>query len=305
MNIARAAPITPGSEIHVIAPSGPISPQPFARGVAQLRHRGFSLQIPPQVHASQGFFAGDDAARSQTLDQALRHPAPRTIWAARGGYGLTRILHRLPPASACPVWPRIVGFSDICALLCAVLARYGLATLHGPVLTQWGSLHPEDQERTLSILSGEIPAPLVAQAGPALLGGRVEGPLLCANLEVLRSLLGTPDFPDLRGWVLALEDVGERPYRLDRSLTQLMQSGALRGVLGVALGTFERCDPPTPEQPSAQEVVIERLSQLQIPVLGGFSFGHRMDRNPALPVGTRVRLDVEQGTLEMLEPLFV
>lgn len=286
-------------------PSSPPS-FPSASKAQRAPAQDLPFEIAPQVALRRGYFAGDDQERSQALLTALRDPQSRTIWPARGGYGLTRILSRLDtlgpsfPGEA----PRIIGFSDITALLCWAYRRFGLASIHGPVLAQYAEIHPLDRQRALDMLRGEIPAPLEAETGPALFGGRVEGPLITANLELLRTLLGTPHFPPLDGHILAVEDVGERPYRLDRCLTQLRQSGALRKIRGIALGSFEKCDPPQDDQPTAEEVLIERLQELGVPLLGGFPFGHQKQRNAALPFGTRVRLDVDQGVLEMLEPVF-
>lgn len=288
--------------VQVIAPSGPVQSARIRRSIAQLRHAGLRVELADQVSAQTGYFAGPDEVRQRALHDALLAPGPRTIWAARGGYGLTRLLPRLPAQLPSP--PRVIGFSDISALLCALYCRYQIPSIHGPVLAQWAELGPEDQTRAMELLRGELPAPLEAGPGPALLGGQVEGPLIASNLELLRTLVGTRDLPAMQGCILALEDVGERPYRLDRSLTQLLQSGALRGVKGIALGSFHACASPAPDQPSALDVVIERLSSLGVPLLGGFPFGHEPGQNAALPFGTRVRLDVDQGLLEFLEPVF-
>lgn len=306
----RVPALDPSDPIHVIAPSGPVPATRLQKSLAQLRRRTAQIEVSAQTQERSGYFAGDDSRRRQALHHALLDPRPRTIWAARGGYGLTRLLDQLPKSLPTP--PRVIGFSDISALLCALHRRYQLPSIHGPVLVQWAELSPSDQSRAWDMLCGEIPAPLEAQEGAALLGGQVEGPLIASNLELLRSLLGTPDFPDLRGCILALEDVGERPYRLDRSLTQLLQAGALRGVKGIALGSFHACEAPSPKlpeapnpnQPDAQSVVLERLSTLRVPLLGGLPFGHVPGQNAALPFGTKVRLHVDHGLLEMLEPVF-
>lgn len=300
---ARAPALLRDDPLYVVAPSGPVCAQRVKKSVASLRRQAPDIRIAAQVQNKTGYFAGPDCERQEALLDALVAPEPRTIWAARGGYGVTRLLGRLPESLPTP--PRVIGFSDISALLCALYCRYGLSSIHGPVLAQWAEIGPEDQSRAWAMLCGEIPAPLEAGPGPALLGGQVEGPLIASNLELLRSLVGTPDLPDLRGCILALEDVGERPYRLDRSLTQLLQSGALRGVLGIALGSFHACDPPAEDQPTAQDVVLERLGSLGVPLLGGIPFGHVPGQNAALPVGSRVRLHVDHGVLEMLEPVFV
>lgn len=302
MTKARILAHSSQDPIFVVAPSGPVQRDRVHKSRTELRSRGVRVEIAAQVESKQGYFAGADRERWAALQEVLCARESRTLWPARGGYGLTRLLSRLP--ATLEKAPRVIGFSDISALLCALYSRYQIPSIHGPVFAQWAELRPEDRERAWSMLCGEVPAPLEAGCGPALLGGVVEGPLVASNLELLRSLIGTPDFPDLRGAILAIEDVGERPYRLDRSLTQLLESASLRGIRGIALGSFHACDAAREGEPDALQVVVERLAPLQVPLLGGFPFGHRPGENAALPFGSRVRLHVDQGLLEMLEPVF-
>ncbi|MFY0537984.1 hypothetical protein [Nannocystis pusilla] len=120
------------------------------------------------------------------------------------------------------------------------------------------------------------------------------GPLVPANLEVLRSLVGTPWLPDLAGTIVGLEEIGERPYRIDRALTQLITSGAFAGVRGFAIGQLYACDEPpagNPDSPDARTVVRERLQSLGVPLVLGLPFGHLPHEHAALPCGSRVELD--------------
>ena len=159
-------------------------------------------------------------------------------------------------------------------------------------------------ERLADLLRGQVPAPLCAEEGTCVHGGRVEGRLLAGNLEVLRSLVGTRYLPPMAGAILALEEVGERPYRIDRALTQMIQAGVFRGVRGVVVGQLTSCAGDGPEgHPTARDVVVERLQTLGIPVVTGFPFGHDPSEHAALPVGTRVRLNADDCTLTFLEPV--
>lgn len=263
------------------------------------------LLLSDNLLEQDGFLAGSDAVRVEGLHRAFADPDAGAILCARGGYGLTRILGQLDPERLRHNPKLIVGFSDITALLFWAWERADLRSIHGPVLTQMSSLHPEDLDRVVDMMQGQVPTPLTAQEGMVVHGGTVEGPLLAGNLEVMRSLVGTRFLPSLHGTVLALEEVGEKPYRIDRALTQLISSGALRGVRGVVVGQLVGCDLP-PEQalgPTAIEVVIERLQTLGIPVATGFDFGHEDTHNAALPFGSMVRLRADDCTLEFLEPV--
>lgn len=306
----RPRALRPGARIHLAAPSGPVPADRLEAGILALRAAlgplAGEFSLAPNLAARHGYFAGDDDTRLAALASALADPEIDAIVCARGGYGLTRLLPRLDPGRLTP--KLLVGFSDVTALLAWALVGRGLASVHGPVLAQLGELPDGDRERLALLLAGDDPGALVADSGAVLRGGVVEGPLIAANLEVLRTLVGTRFMPDLAGCILALEEVGERPYRIDRALTQLLTSGALRGVRGVAIGQLHLCEePPTgnPDSPVAEAVVLERLATLGIPVVTGFPFGHTLTRNAALPFASQVRLDADNAALYCLEPLAV
>ncbi|MEE9385333.1 MAG: LD-carboxypeptidase [Nannocystaceae bacterium] len=301
--------IRSGDQLRVIAPSGPVAAERLSRGLAVLRRRFADAEIvvDHQVYERHGYLAGSDAVRLAAFENGLREPCTRLIWCARGGYGATRILARANPRILEHAPKPLVGFSDVTALLCWAYVAAGVPGVHGPVVSQLGSLPPDDLERVEALVRGEIAAPLQADEGSVLVGGTVEGPLIVGNLEVLRSLIGTPYMPSLEGCILGIEEIGERPYRLDRSLTQLMHSGALRGLRGVVVGQLTSCEASsttTGEDPlRAHAVVEERLGRLGIPVVTGFPFGHEEGRHAALPFGVRVRLHADDATLECLEPV--
>ena len=302
-----------GSQLHVVAPSGPVDARRFARGLAHLRREladahGIELQVSGTTSSRDGYFAADDETRLRALQEAINDPRPGAIWCARGGYGATRLLSRLDPTPLAANPKAIIGFSDVTALMCWSLVHAGVASIHGPVVTQLATLTDMDRGRMFDMLIGQPTSPLVAEAGTTVHGGCVEGPLIVGNLEVLRCLVGTPHLPSLQGCILAIEEVGERPYRIDRSLTQLIGAGALRGVRGVAVGQLLGCQDP-PESATtgmtAEQAVLERLESLGVPVITGLAFGHDPHQNAALPFGTLARLDADNATLEVLQsPLY-
>jgi muramoyltetrapeptide carboxypeptidase len=305
----RPPAIGDSPRIVIVAPSGPIDQRRFASGFARARHElGDAVWTESEnLHDREGYFAGDDAARTGAIQAALRDPESQVIWCARGGYGSTRILGGLDGSLLRRQPKCIIGFSDVTALLCWAWVKGGLSSLHGPVITQLAGLHPMDVSATVEWLRGEVPPPLEADADAVSVigGGSVDGPLFPANLEVLRSLVGTPWLPDFRGGIVALEEVGEQPYRIDRALTQLISSGAFTGVVGVVVGQLTACDDPRADatRPTASAVVEERLRRLGVPVFTGAPFGHAADRNAPLPFGARVRMNADDATLHFLEPV--
>ncbi len=295
----RPPRVTPGDLVAVVAPSGPVPREAFEAGARILgaRHR---LVYDERIFARRGYLAGEDAARLAELERALGDPAVRAIVCARGGYGLLRILDRIDAAALARHPKVIVGFSDITALH-AMAASAGMASVHGPVVTQLPELPGSDVAALLDALeSPEPPPPLTGLR--CLAPGVVEGILAGGNLEVLSRLVGTayPPARWLASSVLLLEEVGERPYRIDRALTQLILSGALGGVRGAIIGDLIGCAEADGSAPSAEQVIAERLGRFGIPVVAGAPVGHG-ERNRALPLGARVRLDAAAGTVELLE----
>jgi muramoyltetrapeptide carboxypeptidase len=235
------------------------------------------------------------------LNAALSDPDARAIVMARGGYGLLRLLPFID-AGALAARPRpIVGFSDGTALL-AFAARAGVASIHGPVVTQLGNLSALDQRALFERLETAGPS-LLLDGLEGLIPGRVRGPLVGGNLEVFSRLVGTPYLPDVSGAILFFEDLGERPYRIDRLLTHLDLAGVFGAAGGVIAGDFSSCREPEPtraDSPTAEDVLVDRLGRLPVPVALGGAFGHGT-RNRAHPYGTLCELDTATGTLTALE----
>jgi muramoyltetrapeptide carboxypeptidase len=298
--VIRPPRLEPGATIQIVAPSGPVPREPFLAGLAVLGAR-YDVRHDEGIFARAGYLAGDDDRRLAELTRALADPQVRAVVMARGGYGLLRLLPFVDPASLA-AHPRVlVGFSDGTALLAAA-ARAGIVSIHGPVVTQLGNLSTEDQRALFERIETPGPAPLLSEL-EEIIPGRVQGRLLGGNLEVFSRLLGTPYLPDVDGAILFFEDLGERPYRLDRLVTHLDLAGLFSAASAVVLGDFSGCREPEPtraESPTADQVLIERLGRLPIPVVRGGAFGHGT-RNRALPYGALCELDTRSGTLTTLE----
>jgi len=303
--------LRPGDVVRVVAASGPVDRERFEAGVELLGDRYRLRWDDETLYARDGFLAGGDGLRLRSLNEAIADPECRAIFAARGGYGLTRILAGIDQGALRARPLPIVGFSDVTALL-AVCAQVGVASIHGPVIAQLGDLPTGDLEALVDLLEIPGPRPLLADltALPSAAGqgadsaaAKVKGPLLGGNLEVFSRLLGTPFVPDLEGAVLFLEEVGERGYRLDRLLTHLELAGVFNAVSAILIGDCVDCDgleDGVVKSPTAREILSERLESLPIPVALGGAFGHG-NRNQALPYGTQVELNLPDGSLTALE----
>jgi muramoyltetrapeptide carboxypeptidase len=300
-DVIRPVRLQPGDVVRVIAPSGPVFEDAFAPGAAVLSARYQLRYDPATLFASDGFLAGPDGQRLASLVEALLDPQARAIVMGRGGHGLLRIASGLDGNLLRKHPKPIVGFSDGTVLL-ALAAKAGVAAIHGPVVTQLARLPKDDHLALFSLLESAEPRPLLAGL-ETLCPGSATGPLVGGNLEVFSRLLGTPLVPDLDGAILFLEEVGERPYRIDRLLTYLELAGVFAAVSGVVVGQLVACEEPAQSRvasPVASAVVRERLGRLRIPVVMGAEVGHG-GRNQSLPYGVRVSLDAQAGTLVGLE----
>jgi muramoyltetrapeptide carboxypeptidase len=253
--------------------------------------------------ARTGYLAGDDDRRADELNGYLRSPDVRAIVCARGGYGLLRILHRLDGDALRRDPKLVVGFSDATALLSFCVLDASVRPLHGPMVTQLANLSAQDAEWLFRMM--ESPAAAGALPGPLLRigdrgGGTVDGRIVGGNLELLTRLVGTPWEMDLGASVALLEEVGERPYRIDRALTQLHLAGALDGVRAVVVGDLTRCEEADGSPPSAAAVVSERLGAFELPGVAGLPVGHG-ERNLALPIGALAAVDLAEPRIILEE----
>lgn len=310
------SPLKPGDLLRVIAPSGALREfEAFHQGVEIWRSRGYRIELPANWNAREGYLAGTDIERRHQLAEAWKDPECQGILCTRGGYGSARLLEdwiwnwglgnsespleikskgEIMKASTPQLTPKwLIGFSDITSLLWS-LYKSGISSVHGSVMTSLAAEPEWSLKRLFDCVEGH---PLEPLTGVGWGGGKVNGILLPANLTVATHLLGTPVQPHLDGIILALEDVTEAPYRIDRMLTQWRMSGAFKGVRGIALGRFSRCDPPK-DIPSwtVEEVLRDRLGDLDLPIVSNLPFGHE-GANAALLVGQTVELDALKGIL--------
>jgi muramoyltetrapeptide carboxypeptidase len=290
-------PLKSGDLLRVIAPSGRLREgNALEQGIEIWRKQGYRVEISTDITDGWGYLAGTDAARRAQLATAWRDPECRAILCVRGGYGGMRLLEdwQWSPIST-PKW--LIGFSDITALLWS-LAQQGIVGIHGPLLTTLADEPDWSIDRLFGLVTGQPIPPL---QGDIWVGGVATGKLFPCNLTVATHLLGTRFQPDLTGTILAIEDVTEAPYRIDRLLTHWRLTGALAKVAGIAIGRFSQCDAPAGVSSfTVEEVLRDRLTDLQIPIVANLPFGHD-GCNAALPVGAIAILDGNTGQLKVVD----
>ena len=303
--LIRPRALQDGDVIRVVAPASPFKSEDLAAGVRVLESWGYRVRVPDDIFSSWHYLAGSPRRRADELHAAFLDAEAAAILPVRGGYGLTTLLPLLD-AELVRAHPKVVvGCSDLTVLLQWLYSEVGMASFHGPMVGALGKGSDEAGAQRLRELlrSDQKPSSMRSALDDAhgwcLSPGVASGRVLGGSLPLLAALCGTPLQPDTRGAVLFLEDVGERPYRIDRLLTQLHQSGLFAGVEGVVLGDFVGCDEPAGE-PSWRDAADRVFRNLPIPVVAGLSFGHG-EPNLAFPVGTRVRMDAGQGLVEFRE----
>jgi muramoyltetrapeptide carboxypeptidase len=285
--LAFPRPLSPGDLVAVVAPSSPFPRDALLRGLAWLRCR-YRLRFFAGAFSKDGYLAGSDERRSNELAAALADDEVRAVVAARGGYGALRVLERVPWDGfvRSPKW--IVGFSDVTALHGMAWAS-GVASVHAPNATGLGrDCTAGERAAWLSCL--ERPRDARAWSDLRVVRrGKASGPLVGGNLSLVHALAaaGRLRIPD--GAVIALEDVTEAPYRIDRILTSLRLGGHLARASAIVLGGFDRCAPGSDGR-TVEEVLEDRLGDLGIPVVAGAPFGHGT-RNEAFVLGKDVQVD--------------
>jgi muramoyltetrapeptide carboxypeptidase len=310
MNIPTIHPprLRDGDTIAIIAPAGPIESRTgLDQGISILERMGFQVRFENRIFQSNRYLAGSDSDRAEELMQAFENPEIKAIISLRGGYGCSRLIPVLQERRL-RSFPKIfMGFSDLTTLHMFFRRRFGWITFHGPMAASLGN-PPQDQIDHLYSLWTDpdyrpnFAFPQLETWNP----GVAEGELTGGCLSIVNSSLGTCYEINTEGKILFLEELGEPPYRLDRMLTHLRLAGKLETAAGLILGNFFNCDPDQHDSTAKEELnytakdVLEQvLKDLPIPILSGFPAGHSGD-NWAIPLGTTVRMDANNQTVQLL-----
>jgi len=280
------APLRERALVHVVAPSSPFEAVLAWRGLGWLSEHYRVRFDRDGLFQRTGYLAGSDARRREELDAALANPSVAAIIAARGGYGANRFAHevRWDALRENPKW--IVGFSDVTALHLEA-ARVGVASIHGCHVTSLGRSDARARESLRRVLE----APAAERRFERLqivVPGEAEGVLYGGNVALLQACAAAGRLHVPAGAVLFLEDVTERPYRIDRMLTTLRVGGHLDRIAAIALGEFTECT-PGPDRVRVEDVIAERLGDLGVPIVSGLPCGHGRINEP-LVLGARARI---------------
>lgn len=289
----KARALSPGDRVAVVAPASPFTREEFDHGIEEIRRLGFVPVYDESVFARQRYVAGSPEVRAAAIRDAWRDPAIAAVIAVRGGYGSAQVLPLLDRNEARQARKPFVGYSDLTPMLTFLTIWCDMVAFHGPMLAgQIGrGADGYDRESFLNALCRREPMGELTAAGvETIRQGEVAGPLLGGTLTQLLSSLGTAfEFSPPSGHVLFLDEVGERPYRLDRMVTQLQQTGLLSRAAAIVIGELPQCDEPSGE-PKGRAVMADVLADFPGPVVVGFPSGHTVGPAMTLPFGASCRV---------------
>jgi muramoyltetrapeptide carboxypeptidase len=291
--VLRPPVLRPGDRVAIVAPASPFEREEFDSGAAELRALGFEPVWDETVFDRRGYVAGAPAARAEALMRAWRDPGIAGVIAVRGGYGSAQVLPWLDRDAVCTTPKALVGYSDVTALLAWLTTGCGMVAFHGPMLAGRLAKGPAAYDRESfrrCLCRAEACGELAPPELESLKAGEAAGPLLGGTLTQLAASLGTPwAFRPPSGHVLFVDEVSERPYRLDRMLTQLLQGGVVERAAAIVFGELPGCDEPG-GAPTARDTVRDVLRDFPGPILFGLSSGHTTRPALTLPLGVRARV---------------
>lgn len=306
MTFVKPKALKKGDTIGIVAPASPhSSDDKLKNGIKYLQQLGYKVVIGKHTNDKMGYLAGSDKSRASDINNFFGDKNIKAIFCTRGGYGSHRILE-LIDYNIIKRNPKIfVGYSDITALQLAIFKKTGLITFAGPMVIPDLSekLSVDSEEHFWKCLTVPKPIGVISsfqnKKTNVLTHGKVYGNILGGNLSVLAALVGTPYLPSFKNSVLILEDIDERPYRIDRMLHQLKLADWLDNFSGVLLGDFSTCLPEK-NKPSLNLEEIFKSVFKKIPIITDFRFGH-IRNSITIPYGIKVKLDTKKNEISFLE----
>ena len=290
--------LQPNDQIRIISPAGTIDPEYIDGAIKVLTGWGFKVTEGESARAEYGRFAGTDEQRLQDLQDALDDTNVKAVLCSRGGYGVARIIDQIDFTGfvSSPKW--LIGFSDI-TILHNAITNLGISSIHGVMAKYFTELPVESEQlqRLKDILTGKFPLyNFQSQSNNRI--GVAQGKLIGGNLSVLIGLRGSRFDLNYRDAILFLEDVGEKPYQIDRMIQNLRFSGVLSQLSGLVLGQFSDCEEDPLMMESIQESILSAVSEYDYPVCFNFPAGH-VDYNLPLILGGNVTLHITKNNVEL------
>jgi muramoyltetrapeptide carboxypeptidase len=291
--------LRPGDKIGLIAPASSFKREAFLVGCNRLRQMGYEPVYSPDIFDRDIYFAGSAERRAREFLEVWRRDDIAALICVRGGYGSNYLLENLDYGMIAARPKILLGCSDITSLLTAVHDRTGLVGFHGPMVAKDiadGTFDPVSWKSALE--SGDNwNAPI--SGIEVLRSGTAIGGLYGGCLSMLAASLGTPFEIQTDNTILFIEDIAEKPFRIDRMLMQLRLAGKLEGVRGFVFGEMLDCLPPKDETYTLQQVIMRVLAPFDVPIIYGLKSGHVTSGNVTLPIGVQAELKAESSGMHL------
>jgi len=287
--------LTLGSRIAVVAPASPFKQDAFEAGIAELRDLGFIPVYDDSVFAKDlpGYVAGSAEIRASAIRSALRDPSIDALIGVRGGYGSAQLLPLLDVEEARRACKPFIGYSDLTIILSFLTIQCGVVAFHGPMLgdnLSHGAARYDRASLLHALMRAEPMGEFAPQGLETVRPGDARGLLLGGTVTQLLATMGTKfPFDPPHDYVLFFEEVGERPYRLDRMVTQLRQTGLLARASAIVIGELRGCDEPGGTV-TGRGVMAQVLKDFPGPIIAGFPSGHTKEQVYTLPLGVSCRV---------------
>ena len=289
-----------GDRIAVISPAGSVEEAQLETGLNLIRAKGYEPVLGKHLYTkfSKGYsYAGTEAERISDMNWALNDADISAVWASRGGYGCQHLLGnlKLSEFKKRPKW--YIGYSDN-TVIQSYLLKNNFASIHGQTIKTSGfGVTPEGYDLTFDILKGKFPKYSI-QNIPFNKSGTVEGELVGGNLALIYALLATKYSFDFKDKILFIEDIGEKFYALDRMIMSLELAGVFRKIKGLIVGGMtlmedekENMNYEESFDEFSYQLIAERISKYDFPVIFGFPNGHIYDNRPLI-IGAKISMAV-------------
>jgi len=301
--IIKPAALRKGDKIGIAAPASSFNRDAFLAGCNRLRAMGYEPVYSETIFNRDFYFAGSTERRLRELEDLIARDDIGAVIGVRGGYGSNYLLEDLN-LELFREHPKIfLGCSDLTSLLTLITDRTGLVTFHGPMVAKDIANGTFDESSWQNAFRGASAWSIPAAGVETLRTGRARGRLYGGCLSILVASLGTPFEVETDGTILFLEDVGEKPYQIDRMLMQLHLAGKLEHVRGFIFGEMLDCVQPGPQDYTLQQVIARVLKPYSVPIAFGLKSGHVSGGNITLPIGVEAELiaDTSGVQLKILE----
>jgi len=296
-----------GGCIGILSPASPPNSKKLKQGIRFLENCGFRIKMFYPFKRT-GYFSGTDDERAEQFNKAFHDDEVDAIICSRGGYGSMRILDKIDYKNIIKNPKLLIGFSDITALHLAIYNKCQLASIHGPMVS-YGFDEKRDKMTIESFWLAvsakdnySLSYPEDKYKWKTMRHGKATGILIGGNLTLISMLIGTEYLPDFKNKILFIEDLDERPYKIDRMLTHLRLAGKLDNLRGIIIGEMVNCANLKGGEPSfkLQQVFEDCFRNYDFPVISNFPSGHGR-KNLTLPFSVRVEIDTRKGLFHFPE----